>query len=296
MVSVIITCYNYGKYLAGCLESVLCQTYRDFEIVIVNDGSTDNTDKVMQKYLPEPKIRYIKQKNSGQANAKNTGIRNAKGDFLAFLDADDLWDSTKLEKQIPYFADPSVGVVYSVAGYIDEDGHSQNFTLGKYLAPRSGNVTSYLYFDNFVPFSSAMVRKECLEKFGSFDESIKMGIDWDLWLRLSVRYKFAYVDEALLLYRVGHSGQMSKNLEERQRCSDRIMIKFVQGHPNMLPESTIQKAMAYTNRNRGYYYRHIDIRRSNRLYLEAIKCNIKEWGAYRGLIKNMFIMCGLVRG
>jgi glycosyltransferase involved in cell wall biosynthesis len=291
MVSVIITCYNYGKYLAGCIESALSQTYRNIEVIIVNDGSTDNSDEIMVKYLSDPRIRYIKRKNAGQANAKNTGIRNAKGAFLAFLDADDLWDSTKLEKQIPLFSYPTVGVVYSIARYIDENGSSVEFTVdGKYLTPQSGKVTENLFFDNFIPFSSSVVRRECVDKVGLFDETLKMGIDWDLWLRISAGYTFAYVDEPLLFYRIGHSGQMSKNLEERQRCSDRIMSKFVLENQGTLPKAVIQKAMAYTNCNRGYYFRHIDLHRSNRFYLSAIKCNIAEWSAYRGLLKNMYIL------
>jgi glycosyltransferase involved in cell wall biosynthesis len=291
MVSIIITCYNYGKYLGGCVESALCQTYRDIEIILVNDGSTDNTDEIATQYLSDPRVRYIRQKNSGQANAKNTGIRNSKGSFVAFLDADDCWDKLKLEKQLPFFSDSTVGVVYSLTHYIDENGRSLDFAPdGEYLVSRSGEVTRYLYFDNFIPFSSAVIRRECLDKFGCFDESIKMGIDWDLWLRISVGYKFAYVAEPLLSYRIGHSGQMSKNLEERQKCSDIIMKKFVRENKGRLPEPVIQKAMAYTNCNRGYYYRNIDINRSSRFYLDAIRCDISEWKAYRGLLKNIYLL------
>ena len=291
MVSVIITCYNYGRYLAGCMESVLGQTYRDIEIIIVNDGSTDNTDEIVKKYITDPKVRYIKQNNSGQANAKNAGISHARGAFLAFLDADDVWEITKLEKQVPLFADPTVGVVYSLTKYIDEEGRSLDLTVdGKYLKPCAGEISQHLYFDNFIPFSSSVVRRDCLEKVGLFDESIKMGIDWDLWLRISAAYTFAYVDEPLLYYRVGHAGQMSKNLEERQRCSDRIMRKFVQENPDRLPNSVIQKAMAYTNCNRGYYYRNIDTSLSNRFYLDAIRSDITEWDAYRGLLKNIYLL------
>ena len=291
MVSVVITCYNYGKYLAGCLDSVLGQTYRDIEIIIVNDGSTDDTDEIVKKYLSDPRVRYIKQRNAGQANAKNIGIRSASGEFVAFLDADDVWASSKLEQQIPLFSDPAVGVVYCRAQYIGDDGRSLDFTTkGKYLQPRSGKVIPYLFFDNFIPFSASVVRKECLERTDLFDESLKMGIDWDLWLRISASYLFAYVDEPLLYYRIGHSGQMSKNLEERQRCSDRIMKKFVKENPGLLPESVTRKAAAYTYCSRGYYYRALDLHRSNRFYLDAIKCDLTAWNAYRGFLKNMYLL------
>lgn len=294
LVSIIITCYNYGRYLPFCLESALSQTYENIEVVVVNDGSTDDTDDIMHKYVSNPRVRYIRQDNAGQAHAKNTGIRNARGAFVAFLDADDIWDARKLEKQIPLFLDRTVGVVYSVSSYIDEGGqevkiHGQE----KYLVPRSGNVAKDLYLDNFIPFSSAVVRRECLDNAGLFDESLKMGIDWDLWLRISVHHAFAYVHEPLLRYRIGHTGQMSKNLEERQRCSDRIMRKFVGNNPGILSRRDLVRAESYTHCNRGYYYRSVDIRKSNRHYCAALKSNPTEWSAYRGLLKNMYLLlCG----
>ena len=102
-VSVIVTCYNYAQYLEGCLRSILNQTYQDFELLIINDGSTDNTDEVVARFLDNEKIRYIKQNNTGQAIATNNGIMAASGELIAFLDADDLWEPTKLEKQVKLF-------------------------------------------------------------------------------------------------------------------------------------------------------------------------------------------------
>ncbi|MFT5728839.1 MAG: glycosyltransferase involved in cell wall biosynthesis [Desulforhopalus sp.] len=286
-VSVVITCYNYGKYLAGCVESVLCQTYQNIEIIIIDDGSTDNSNEVVQEYLSNPLIKYIRQENAGQANAKNAGIQAATGDFIAFLDADDLWESTKLEKQMPMFSETTVGVVYSRARFIDEEGRGLDLKVeGKYLKPRSGRVTEFLFFDNFVPFSSAVLRRECVEKVGEFDESLLMGIDWDLWLRISTRYLFVQVDEPLLIYRVGHPGQMSKNVEERQRCSDRIMMKFMRDHPDVLSKRAIRSAQAYTYRNRAGYFSNSDIKRSNEYYLLSLKGGFFNFAAYRGLLVN----------
>lgn len=292
-VSVVITCYNYGKYLKGCLESVLSQTFTDLEIIVVNDGSTDNTDEVMEKFKTNNNIRYVKQPNSGQANAKNTGIKNASGNFIAFLDADDAWEEDKLTKQMPLFSNDAVGVVYSHARYIDEQGQPLDFKLsGKYLLPRSGIVTNYLLFDNFVPFSSSIVRRVCLERCGTFDESYKMGIDWDLWLRISIAYEFDFVDEPLLIYRLGHVGQMSKNTQVRQQCTDRIMNNFVLINQGLVSNIIVRKAYAFTYCNRGEYYRIINPKESNRYYLKAIKNNLWEIRAYKGLVKNILSIGG----
>ena len=288
MVSIVITCYNYGKYLVGCVESVLGQTYQNIEIIIVNDGSTDDTDEIIKKYLSDPRVRYIKQKNAGQANAKNTGIHNASGEFVAFLDADDVWEKDKLEKQLRCFDNPDVGIVFCKAKYLDEDSRLIDFEMiPYYLQPHRGMVTEWLIFDNFVQFSSSMVRRKCFEQFGGFDESLKMGIDWDLWLRLSTAYQFDFVDEKLFYYRMGHSGQMSKNMEERYRCADRIIMNFLEKYPGSVSPSTIRKAKAFTCCGRGEYYRPIDRKKSTLYFLNAIRHNPAEMTAYKGIVKNL---------
>ncbi len=294
--SVVVTCYNYGHYLAGCLESVLRQTYQNFEIILVNDGSTDNTDEVIAPYIRDSRILYIKQPNAGQANAKNTGIRNANGGLIAFLDADDLWEETKLEKQISLFQDPHVGVAYSTVRYINEQGSEiPSMDESTYLTPQAGKVTEFLFFDNFIPFSSSVVRCECLDRVGAFDESLIMGIDWDLWLRISVHYLFRFVDEPLLLYRWGHADQMSKNLDLRHECADRIMARFLARNPGMIPDKIINDAMVYTYARRGYCYRSQNVMTSLKYYLKAIRTNPIHWGTWKGLIKTGLIASGVMR-
>jgi glycosyltransferase involved in cell wall biosynthesis len=289
-ISVVITCYNYGQYLRNCLESVLAQTYQNIEIVVVDDGSTDDTPEIMARYRDLPRIVCIRQENGGQARAKNTGIKNATGDFIAFLDADDAWEKDKIERQIACFAKPEVGVVYCRARYIDENTDEFNYEMtGHYLQPRRGKVTEWLIFDNFVQFSSSVVRKECFDRFGTFDETLKMGIDWDLWLRISTAYEFDYVDDRLFYYRMGHSGQMSKNAEERQRCSDRIMSNFLSRYPNIVSTYSIDKAKSLTYCNRGEYYRKINRWRSTCYFLKALKMDLVDMNAHAGLIKN--ILC-----
>jgi glycosyltransferase involved in cell wall biosynthesis len=286
--SVVITCFNYGHYLKGCLNSVFSQTYQDYEVIIVDDGSTDNTSSVMASFSGRPNLRYIHQENGGQAKAKNRGIACAQGRYVAFLDADDVWEKDKLAKQICLFERPSVAVVFSRASLIDEKGASLPLKdRGKYLKPRSGMVAHWLFIDNFVWFSSAIVRKECLEIFNGFDETLRMGIDWDLWLQIATRYEFDFVDEPLLRYRIGHAGQMSKNVKVRQECSDRIMERFLKKHPGIVNEETIREAYFYTFCNRGNYYRHINKTKSYSFFFKAIRTMPFEKEGYKGLIKNL---------
>jgi glycosyltransferase involved in cell wall biosynthesis len=112
-ISAVVACYNYGQYLDGCLRSIIDQTYCDWEVVVVDDGSTDDTPQVMERFAGVPNLRYVRRENGGNAIAKNTGIRESHGEFIAFLDADDLWEREKLAKQIRLFDNPRVGVVYS---------------------------------------------------------------------------------------------------------------------------------------------------------------------------------------
>jgi glycosyltransferase involved in cell wall biosynthesis len=240
----------------------------------------------MEAFAYLPNLRYFRQKNSGQAKAKNSGIAFARGRYVAFLDADDLWEKEKLAKQIDLFKRPLVGVVYSRARLIDENNDPVDYDFsGKYQKARAGSISRWLFLDNFVPFSSSVVRRECFEKCGVFDESLPMGIDWDMWLRFSTDYEFDFVDEPLLLYRVGHFGQMSKNVEIRQLCSDRIMKNFLRRNPKLLPLRTIRNAYAYTYYNRGEYYRSIDWKKSIRFFFRAIGQNPAEILAYKGLLK-----------
>ena len=290
LVSVVMSCYNYGHYLPYALQSVMDQTYTNLEIIVVNDGSTDNTDQVMQPFLSNPKVRYIKQKNRGQANAKNTGIKNASGKYVAFLDADDLWDREKLEKQLKLFSDMNTGVVFSGLKFINQSGQLIDYKLiGKYFVPHRGNVTQYLIFDNFIPFSSSVVLKDLLDRHGIFNEKLKMTIDWDLWLRLSLHCHFDFIKEPLLIYRLGHCGQMSKNTVERFFYSDRVFISFISAHPEALSKKIVRKAKIYRLLNRAGFYRNRNLLLSNKYYFKVLKSQFINLKAYKGLIKNFII-------
>lgn len=285
-VSIVVSCYNYGQYVAACLRSIQQQTFTDFEVVVVDDGSTDNSEQQIQPFLQDARFRYVKQENGGQAKAKNRGIREARAELVAFLDADDQWAAKKLELQLPLFANSETGVVFSGVEYFDaEDNPLSMEAPGEYLRPRRGRVTEYFIYDNFVPFSSVVVRKACFEHLGCFDESLAMGIDWDLWLRCSTCWQFDYCEQALLRYRIGHSGQMSKNLLERIRCADRIVAKFVERFPNALPDTVVKDAAYYSYCLRGYALRKYGIRYPLHYSWKAIRLFPLRKKAYVDLLK-----------
>jgi glycosyltransferase involved in cell wall biosynthesis len=239
-VSVVIAAYNMAQYVEQAVRSVLAQTCEDLEVIVVDDGSTDGTAQVMDAFAGDHRVRLVRQQNLGQPKAKNAGIRAARGAFIAFCDADDLWDPRKLERQMPAFADPDVGVVYSRTMMIDGAGRQTGETSGD--GP-SGYVLPQLFVRNFVPFGTAVVRRSILDACGMFDESLAMGIDWDLWLRVARTWKFVLVAEPLYLYRVW-PGQMSKNWKGRYEHSFRIMRKFIAAYPDALPRKVIRRGYA----------------------------------------------------
>ena len=191
LVSVVTATYNMARYLGETLDSILCQDYSDLEILVVDDGSTDETQEILQNYESEPRVKIIHQSNSGQTIAKNRGIRESTGEFIAFCDADDCWRSDKLSCQIPRFSDSEgIGVVFSDVSYMDENGEPKNI---KPMSKKGGRITAALLVDNFIPFPTAVVRGEILDERGGFNEDLSMSIDYDLWLWISLKYDFAYV-------------------------------------------------------------------------------------------------------
>jgi glycosyltransferase involved in cell wall biosynthesis len=242
-VSVVIATHNYGRYLSAALDSALEQTFRDFEIIVVDDGSTDHTPAVVQPYLREMRIVYERTERQGQPKAKNLGIRLARGPLIAFLDADDVWLPTKLERQMPLFeADRDVGVVYSRRLVIDDEGWEL-----EYVQPplHRGWVLPRIFRNNFVCFSSSVVRRHVFDAVGGFDESIGLAIDYDLWLRVALGYRFDYVDQALVKYRTGHDS-LSRRKRERVRTAHAIISRFLdeRGGRAALPPELVRRTLA----------------------------------------------------
>jgi O-antigen/teichoic acid export membrane protein/GT2 family glycosyltransferase len=242
-VSVVIATHNYGHYLGAALDSALGQTVRNTEILVVDDGSTDDTSTVMQAYCLDARVTYHRLDHQGQPRAKNFGIRAARSPLIAFLDADDIWLPDKLERQIPLFdADPDVGMVYSRRLVMDEEGWELEYKQPQLFR---GWVLPRIFRSNFVCFSSSVVRRSVFEAVGGFDESIGLAIDYDLWLRVALHYRIDYVDAHLVRYRTGHAS-LSRQKRDRLMTAQAIVRRFLdeRGGREALPHALVQRTLA----------------------------------------------------
>jgi len=283
LVSVVIATYNMSRYLPQAVESVLAQSYPHVQVHIVDDGSTDDTPRVVRRWRDHPRVRVHRQRNRGQAHAKNTGVRLSRGAFVAFLDADDLWLPDKLAAQMPLFERAEVGVVYSDFERMDDFGAP---------LPREptrlhrGRVSGPLLIENFVGFPTAIVRRAHLERYGAFDENLSMGIDYDLWLRLSAHCEFDYVARTTARYRVW-SGQMSRNYRERYRSGISIMRSFLDQNPGAVEPAVVRSAWAHTYTGRGNVtlWRGRDRAGALRDYARALSFRPAHWPTWRALLR-----------
>jgi glycosyltransferase involved in cell wall biosynthesis len=222
-VSVIIPTFNRAYWLKECIYSVLAQS--GFELIIVNDGSTDETDKILESFSNVRTIHL--QKNWGVSYARNRGIEQAKGSLICFLDSDDLWEKGKLEAQVKWMQDhPECQAVYTDEIWI-RNGIRVNpmFKHQKY----SGNIFKRCLSLCIVSPSSVMLRKSLLDEVGGFDESMPVCEDYDLWLRIAVRYPFKFLNDKLVIKRGGHKDQLSRKYWGMDRWRVYALEKLLHG-------------------------------------------------------------------
>lgn len=224
-VSIIMPAYNVEKYIAASIESVMNQTFKNWELIIIDDGSTDGTATVIHSFIAlDNRIKYLYQENARQAKARNNGILHAKGNLLAFLDSDDLWLPTKLEKSLQFFDLNKYDLLFTNS-YISSDANidvsstsyeTMHVTAQEYL--NRSAIPLFLSY-NRIPTLTVILKKEVMEKVGFFDEKSVPIEDYDLWLRLLISgCNFVAIAEPLSIYRV-HSASST--------ASDRTPSNFI---------------------------------------------------------------------
>jgi hypothetical protein len=216
LISVVMPCYNVERFLPGAIQSVLNQTYQDFELIIVDDGSTDGSAQVIHSF-DDPRMHYLRRANGGPGKALNTGMRAATGEFVAFLDADDLMLPHRLATQLGVLeANPALSVVGSGFTWIDENDQGIFWPHHSWQhAMELNDISSWLFDCPFVR-STVMLRRRAWEDVGGFDEDLRGGEDWNFWMRLVLSgHRMAWHQEVVALYR-RWAGSLS---EDAQRMS-----------------------------------------------------------------------------
>jgi glycosyltransferase involved in cell wall biosynthesis len=241
-VSVIIPTFNRAAFICEAIESVLSQSYSAVELIVIDDGSTDNTAALLKPYIERCQIIYRYQENQRQSVARNHGLSIASGDYCCFLDSDNRWLPGKLKIQVDYLASHSeVDIVYGDNQLIDESGV---VTSKQNMRRHSGLIYPFMLKDNCVSMNTVMARMKCFKEQGGFDPEFKVADDYELWLRMSAHYRFAYLPQFFAQYRVMDE-QISSNKERRYSSNERALQKFFQLNPQLVSARKKRMYMAH---------------------------------------------------
>ncbi|PAW78804.1 MAG: hypothetical protein B9S32_05325 [Verrucomicrobia bacterium Tous-C9LFEB] len=238
-VSIIIPCYNQAHYLHKAVRSCLEQTLPDFEILVINDGSTDNFDEVFRAFDSPPQLRRHDQSNAGLACARNAGIQLARGRYLQFLDADDYLHPDKLRRQVQLLDEnPAYAFTYCDITRVRDDSGTpiDHDSVGLYRQTLTGDILISLLIGGFFPPNAVLVRKEVIDRYGSFTPGLDGHADYELWLRLSAqRQSGFYLDQKLAYYRV-HDGNMTGNTAHMHQTYLAALHKIAAEFPERLAD------------------------------------------------------------
>ena len=233
LVSTIIPAYNAATTIGSTLASLRAQTFTNWEAIVIDDGSTDNTADTVNA-IDDPRIRVIRYPNAGQAEGRNRGIQWAKGDFIAFLDADDWWTPEKLDDQVKALQrHRAAAVAYSWTDYVN--GENQLLHPGFHSGP-SGHVYEELLRNNFIENgSNPLVQRSAIEAIGGFDSSLIPAEDWDYWLRLAHKFPFVAIPKVQVRYRVSATSS-SASLDRLEQACTMVLDRHLRNGPLALSQ------------------------------------------------------------
>ncbi|MEQ9620237.1 MAG: glycosyltransferase [Deltaproteobacteria bacterium] len=279
-VSVIIPTYNRAEYLKQAIASALGQTFEDFELLIVDDCSSDNTSRIIEN-CTDTRIRYIRNnENKGISAVRNIGINNSRGEYIAFLDDDDEWFSDKLEKQVSMLepSSPKLGAIYTGVVSVNM---ANNKVVKLRIPQYRGNILKKMLLQNFIPTPSIVLKKACFEKVGLFDERVPYGEDHDMWIRVAEKFEFDYVEDLLVKHRV-HENSISSNISAVIMGLERLIAK----HQRLF----VNYKRAYSNNQfklgAAYCYDG-NIKLGRGAFIKAIKLNPLDLRLYYNLAISM---------
>ena len=257
-VSVVIATYNRAGLLPETIESVLKQTFRDFELIVVDDGSTDDTEEVLKSY--GDRLRYLRQENRGASAARNLGIRQSRASWISIQDSDDICAPDHLETLFSFVESrPDCGMVFANGAYLDDPGPKGKKIIppakSKRLAEKGVELTD-LFSTSIVRLQAALLSREALLAVGGLDENLQICMDLDLAFRFFMRFPVAYLDKAVFFYR-RHEGNIGLNQELRLLENLRVIEKLIQEFPSAIEIIGRQKI----NRRKAYRYYRLAKRR-----------------------------------
>jgi len=278
-ISVIIPTFNRKVFICEAIKSVLNQTYKDIEIIVIDDGSTDNTYKEI-KEMGDEKIRYYKFPHTGiPAILRNYGIKKARGEYIAFLDSDDLWLENKLKKQIDFYNKKYECLLFTDAFYMDSYEKLIKFngksTFFEGNPPPNINVYQNLIKVDFIPTLAVLVPKEFIIRVGYFDESpsLKSVEDYDLWLRISQKYKVDYINEPLAIYRVHNMNiSLGENYINHIIAHCELYKKFLNSENSReIKKSMEEQLIKFTKKTFNYFLYTKEYKKSIHFLKEYLK-------------------------
>lgn len=280
-VSILMPVYLGARYVSRAISSALVQTHGDFELVVVNDGSPDDSAEVIRPFLADPRVIYVEQANAGVAAARNTALRHATGDLFALLDQDDLWHPDKLARQVELFsANPRLGLVHCHAIPIDRDGNALPTDPWRPRATAS-QAFPEIYMGNPIQACAGMFSRAALDAVGAFDSdpALRFADEYDLWLRIASRFEVGYVPETLAYYRL-HGENNSADIGPMVRATQAVLAKSERELPDAVASIPLRDRRS---RHARLYLDLADSEVAGGQLLHATLHRLRAWGLAPGL-------------
>ncbi len=279
-ISVVIPAYNAARWIAETVESVLAQTFQDFEIIVVDDGSTDETAAAVAKFK---RVKCIHQVNGGLSSARNAGIRAAMGEYIAFIDADDLWVHDKLDAQMALLKQTGLAWVYSDAYAFDSETRSFLFEFSQMRYQHEGDVLQSLLLEDFIPMPTPILKRHVFDEVGFFteDTNLHSAEDWDMWLRTAAKYPVGFVKRPLAMYRVHPASMIQSALPSVLYTANLNVIELaVSREPSRLANLKKRAVSRSSVRIGQLCVRRNDLHRARGMFAQAIRLSPSRVSAY----------------